>query len=92
VLSGAGAFHGECPVDDALVERFASSRSASFSRRTRISQVEVAVATWPKSGIGIEAREMSFEVSTMHSVSREIGTHTSVETAREPGRSCRQAK
>ena len=28
----------------------------------------------------------------MHSVSREIGTQTSVDTAREPGRSCRQAK
>ena len=35
---------------------------------------------------------MSACVSTTHSARREIGTQTSVESAREPGLSCRQAK
>ena len=48
--------------------------------------------TWPNIGIGIDARSMSAAVASMHSVRREIGTQTSVDTARAPWRSCRPAK
>src|SRR5437762_1741253 len=70
----------------------ASSISARLPGSTRITRWKLPSPTWPKSGIGIEARSISFAVSVMHSARREIGTHTSVDTAREPGLSCRQAK
>ena len=42
--------------------------------------------------VGIDACSISFAVSATHSARREIGTQTSVDTAREPGFNCSTAK
>src|SRR6267378_4704865 len=71
---------------------FASSSSARLLGSIRITRWKLPSPTWPKSGIGMEAFSISLAVCVTHSASREIGTHTSVDTAREPGLSCRHAK
>ena len=48
--------------------------------------------TWPTIGAIRPISAMSASVSAMHSASREIGTQTSVDSPREPGRSVSDAQ